>query len=120
MKFDVFISYSRKDSEIVDYICSCFKEHNTSYFIDREDISGGEEFSPVIAEHIEQSTLFLFIGSKNSYASKWTSKELHYALNHKENDAILPYLIDEEPLLQKIEFAVADLNVRNINPHCRQ
>lgn len=117
MKFDVFISYSRKDSEVVDYICSCLKEHNISYFIDREDISGGEEFSPVIAEHIEQSTLFLFIGSKNSYASKWTSKELHYALNHKENDAILPYLIDEEPLPQKIEFAVADLNVRNIKNH---
>ena len=117
MKYDVFISYSRKDREITDQICDVLKENGITYFIDTEDISGGEEFSPVLAENIESCTLFLFIGSKNSYGSKWTPKELHFALNHKESIAIIPYLIDEEPLPQKIEFAIADLNVRNIKEH---
>ena len=117
MKYDVFISYSRKDSEITDQIYECLEYNNISAFIDREGISGGEEFSPVIAEHIKESILFLFIGSKNSYVSKWTSKELHFALNHKENNAIIPYLIDDENLPEKIEFAIADLNVRNIKEH---
>ena len=75
MKYDVFISYSRKDSEVTDQIYECLEDNNISAFIDREGISGGEEFSPVIAEHIKESILFLFIGSKNSYVSKWTSKD---------------------------------------------
>lgn len=117
MKYDVFISYSRKDKEIADQICDVLKKNRITYFIDTEDISGGEEFSPVLAENINSCSLFLFIGSKNSYESKWTPKELHFALNHKESIAIIPYLIDEEPLPQKIEFAIADLNVRNIKDH---
>lgn len=117
MRYDVFISYSRKDAEIADQICDVLKENGITYFIDTEDISGGEEFSPVLAENIGRCTLFLFLGSKNSYESKWTPKELHFALNHKDNIAIIPYLIDEEPLPEKIEFGIADLNVRNIKAH---
>ena len=117
MRYDVFISYSRKDAEIADQICEALKENNITYFIDTEDISGGEEFSPVLAENIGRCMLFLFLGSKNSYESKWTPKELHFALNHKDNIAIIPYLIDEEPLPERIEFGIADLNVRNINEH---
>lgn len=117
MKYDVFISYSRLDSEIADNICDILKENGITYFIDTEDISGGEEFSPVLAENIGNCTLFLFLGSKNSYHSKWTPKELHFALNHKDSIAIIPYLIDDEPLPHKIEFAIADLNVRNIKDH---
>ena len=117
MRYDVFISYSRKDAEIADHICEVLKENGITYFIDTEDISGGEEFSPVLTENIGKCTLFLFLGSKNSYESKWTPKELHFALNHKDNIAIIPYLIDEEPIPEKIEFGIADLNVRNIKAH---
>ena len=117
MKYDVFISYSRKDSEITEQLCECLEDNGISAFIDRDAISGGEEFSQVITEHIKESILFLFIGSKNSYDSKWTSKELHLALKYKESNAIIPYLIDDESLPEKIEFAIADLNVRNIKEH---
>ena len=67
MKYDVFISYSRKDSEITDQIYECLEYNNISAFIDREGISGGEAFSPVIAEDTKESILFLLIGRKNSY-----------------------------------------------------
>lgn len=112
MKYDVFISYSRKDSEIADRICGVLEDNDIKYFIDRSDISGGEEFSSVLIDAIEDSTVFLFLGSKNSYSSKWTSKELHFALNHKDRVAIIPYLIDGEPLPSDIEFKIADLNIR--------
>ena len=117
MKYDVFISYAHEDSEIINKIYECLEENSISAFIDREAISGGEEFSQVITEHIKESILFLFIGSKNSYDSKWTSKELHLALKYKERNAIIPYLIDDESLPAGIEFAIADLNVRNIKEH---
>ena len=117
MKYDVFISYSRRDHEIADRICGVLEDNDIKYFIDRSDISGGEEFSSVLIEAIEDSTVFLFLGSKNSYSSKWTPKELHFALNRKDRVAIIPYLIDGEPLPSDIEFKIADLNIRHIEEH---
>ena len=37
-KYDVFISYSRKDSAIADEICKAFDQVGITYFIDREEI----------------------------------------------------------------------------------
>lgn len=117
MKHDVFISYSRKDSEIADKIYETLTENNITCFIDRVDISGGEEFSPRLAEEIKKSTIFLFLGSENSYMAKWTPKELHYAVRHKDKVAIIPYLIDDKSIPSAIEFLVLDLNIRNIKDH---
>ena len=41
MKYDVFISYSRKDTPITDQICAAFDRAGISYFIDRQGIGGG-------------------------------------------------------------------------------
>ena len=117
MKKDVFISYSRKDMKIADQICDVLKANGITYFIDREGISGGEEYSGVLAESIDSCILFLFLGSENSYESRWTSKEIHYALDHKDNIAIIPYLIDDEPLPKNLKLDFSDLNIRNINEH---
>ncbi|MBP3254388.1 MAG: toll/interleukin-1 receptor domain-containing protein [Bacteroidales bacterium] len=43
-KYDVFISYSRKDTAVADKICAAFDRNNISYFIDRQGIAGGAEF----------------------------------------------------------------------------
>ena len=40
-KYDVFISYSRKDTEVADKICSALDRAGLSYFIDRQGIGGG-------------------------------------------------------------------------------
>ena len=117
MKHDVFISYSRKDSDIADKIYETLTENNITCFIDRVDISGGEEFSPRLAEEIKKSTIFLFLGSENSYTATWTPKELHFAVKHKEKVAIIPYLIDDKNIPLDIELLVLDLNIRNIKDH---
>ena len=35
MKYNVFISYSRKDTKTVDKICNAFDKNGITYFIDR-------------------------------------------------------------------------------------
>ncbi len=117
MKHDVFISYSRKDSDIADKIYETLTENNITCFIDRIDISGGEEFSNRLAEEIQKSTIFLFLGSENSYTATWTPKELHFAVRHKNKVAIIPYLIDDKNIPSEIELLVLDLNIRNIKEH---
>ena len=72
-KYDVFISYSRKDSTIADEICEAFGRVGITYFIDRKGIGGGNEFPLELATSILNSQVFLLLGSKNSYESSLTS-----------------------------------------------
>ena len=66
-KYDVFISYSRKDTLIVNKICDALEEQGIKFFIDRKGLAGGGEFPAELEEAIDSSILVLFIASKNSY-----------------------------------------------------
>ena len=52
MKYDVFISYSRKDTSIAYKICEAFDNAGISYFIDKQDIGGAYEFPEILANVI--------------------------------------------------------------------
>ena len=117
MKHDVFISYSRKDSEIAAIIQKKLKDEGLNVFIDQEDLSGGEHFTPELARSIEESLIVLFLASANSYGSKWTSKEIHFAIEKKEDKAILPYRIDDAEIPSELKLLLSDINWRNIHDH---
>ena len=117
MAYDVFISYSRKDTDVADRICEVFDKVGISYFIDRQGIGGGLEFPLVLAENIASSKLFLFLASENSYNSKFTRNEIVFAFNKKEKNSILPYIIDNSSLPLDLEFVFAGVNWRNIKDH---
>lgn len=117
MKYDVFISYSRKDSDIANRICKAFDEVGITYFIDRQGINGGLEFPKVLAEAIIDSRIFLYLASENSYESKFTQAEITYAFNKKAKDCILPYIIDGSAMPSSLEFVFSAINWRNIENH---
>ena len=117
MKYDVFISYSRKDTAIADKVCAAFDRVGISYFIDRQGIGGGFEFPRVLAENIIGSQLFLLLASENAYASKFTTNEIVFAFNKKPKQSILPYIIDGSSLPLELEFTFAGINWRNIADH---
>ena len=117
MKYDIFISYSRKDTAIADKICSAFDSVGITYFIDRQSIGGGLEFPVEIADAIINSEIFLLLASANSYTSKFTTKEIVFAFNKKQSQEILPYRIDDTPLPLQLEFVFADVNWRSIVEH---
>ncbi|MBR5334215.1 MAG: WG repeat-containing protein [Alistipes sp.] len=116
-KYDIFISYSRKDTAIADKICAALADVGITYFIDRQGIGGGFEFPAVLAENIVNSRIFLLLASKNSYESKFTRSEIIFAFNKKPKNAILPYIIDNSTLPMDLEFVFAGINWRNLTDH---
>lgn len=115
--YDVFISYSRKDTNVADRICKAFDDAGITYFIDRQGIGGAYEFPAILAEAIMGSKIFLYLASRNSYDSKFTQSEITFAFNRKEKGTILPYIIDNSSLPISLEFVFSAINWRNIKEH---
>ena len=116
-KYDVFISYSRRDIDVADNICNALDKVGISYFIDRQSVSGGMEFPTVLAQAICDSSVFLFLASKSSYKSKFTINEITFAFNKKDRNQIIPYIIDGSTLPIDLEFVFAGINWRTIKEH---
>lgn len=112
----IFISYSRKDSDVVDAICKVLPAEEVDVFVDRTGIHGAEDFVSRLANEILLSDLVLFIASRNSYASRYVKKELIYTMD--KGIPVLPYLIDSDPLPDDIAFLLGDINFlkRQDNP----
>lgn len=117
IKYDVFISYSRKDTAVADAIIAAFKNAGITYFIDRQDVGGGVEFPAALARAIRESKIFLFLASKNSYESKFTQSEIIYAFNKKEKRDIIPYIIDGSTMPEELIFTFSAINWRNLKQH---
>ncbi len=108
MEYDIFISYSRADTQIVDQFVTKLTDAGYRVWIDREGIDGGDQFPVRIVEAIENSTVILFFSSANSNASKWTVKEIFYAFT--EDKIIIPIKIDETKYNKKIALNLIDIN----------
>ena len=117
MTYDIFISYSRKDSEVADHIYSALSSAGLNCFLDRTGISGGADFPSVLTEAILESRLMLFLASRNSYGSEFTQKELTFAVSKKGSKFIFPLIIDGSTLPEKLEFLLSDINWRSLSPH---
>lgn len=118
MKYDVFISYSRRDyvdenkqvipENIISKIKDLFDANNISYWFDEEGVFSGDAFAPVIARNIKSSKIFLFISSKNSNASEWTSNEI--ATAHAYKKKIIPFRYDDSVYNDSVIIYIARLD----------
>ena len=117
MKHDVFISYSRKDSEIANAIYKALVDNGISCFMDLEGISGGADFPTVLAEAIMDARVLLYLASEHSYASEFTQKELTFAVNNKGSRFIFPLIIDNSELPKNLEFLLSNINWRILSSH---
>lgn len=117
-KYDVFISYSRKDyvdeqkNVIPDNEVSKIKEALTkagiTYWFDEEGVYSGQNFVEKIVNNIEQSQIFVFLSTKNANESHWTCKEIASA--DEFGKPIIPVRIDKSPYNKKVLFRISDLN----------
>jgi len=85
---DVFISYSRKDSDLVHWILDGLAEQNRDVWVDWEDISLTSNWWKEITEGIENADTFAFVMSPDSVASPTCNFEIAHALQH--NKRIVP------------------------------
>ena len=93
MKYDLFISYSRKDFEEVSALIEKIKAAlpGISYWFDIDGIESGDDFEDKIISAIDNSSYVLFAMSENSIGSKWTKDEVTYAKNTDKK--VIPVLL---------------------------
>ena len=93
MKNPIFVSYSRKDKEIVfPLVQKLESELKVKCWIDRDGIHSGDEFRDKIIQAIDSSEVVLFMLSDNSDSSSYSKKEVEYAKN--TNKKIIPIIVD--------------------------
>ena len=81
---EVFISYSRTDSDFARQLNDALTEVGKLTWFDQENIASGTDFQQEIYRGIENCNNFLFIISPSSIASPYCSDEVEYALKlHK-------------------------------------
>ncbi len=101
-KYDVFISYSRKDyvdehknvipGNEVSKIKEALTKAGITYWFDEEGVYSGDEFAKVIVRNIKASKMFVFLSTVNSNQSEWTANEISTANMLKKK--IIPVRID--------------------------
>ena len=102
MKYDVFISYSRQDKNFVDQLREQLELAGYNYWIDTSGIESGDAFKQNIVKAIKASRVVIYISSKASNQSPWTTKEINYALHNKK--PIIPIRIDNAEYNEVLQF----------------
>lgn len=115
---DVFISYSRKDyvgkdgiplkNSVISEIKTALTAAGISYWFDEDGIYSGDEFSSVLARAIRNSTVFVFVSSANSNASRWTSNEISAAMQFEK--PVIPFRIDDSPYNDSVLMKIISLD----------
>lgn len=108
MKHQVFISYSRKDEEIVGTIKAILDEYQIPYWIDKEGIFSGENYKEVIVDAIEVAKVVIFVSSASSNDSINVIRELGYAVQQQKT--IIPILLDDAQYAKSIRLDIADID----------
>lgn len=106
--YDIFISYSRHDSNVVNEIVTLLEQEGYSIWIDRDGIESGEDFKRVILKAIKESKVVLFFSSEHSNVSDWTAKEIGVAVKYKKY--IIPVKLDNSNYNEASEFDLINLD----------
>ena len=110
MEGRIFISYSRRDLDVVKPIKEELEANGFSCWMDLEGIeSGSEEFTEHLANAIEQSRVLLFFLSVNSQKSRWSLNELRVARDDKKHVVLIRFNNDNMITKFRLEFGGADV-----------
>lgn len=114
MRYDVFISYSRKDyvdenenvlpDSPVKAIMEFLDKNNISYWIDKEGVYSSSQFVELITQAIRDSKMLLFVSSKHSNTSDYTAGEVKEARD--TGKAIIPMRIDDTPYSESYRILI--------------
>ncbi len=105
---DVFISYSRADSDFARRLNHALQTQGKTTWFDQESIATGTDFQSEIYRGIEQSDNFLFVISPDAVNSQYCADEVEYArgLNKRFVTVLHRQVNSEElhPELAKVQW----------------
>jgi WD40 repeat protein len=92
---DVFVSYSRRDTEFVDRLVKELEARGKDVWVDVEGIRDAEVFPAALRAAVEGSDAFVFVISPDSVASPFCEQEVGHAV--ELNKRIVPLLLRPVP-----------------------
>lgn len=105
---DVFISYSRADSDFARQLNDALQLQGKTTWFDQESIASGADFQQEIYRGIETSNNILFVISPNSIHSPYCAGEVEYAVSLKKRIVTVLYrsvpASDLPPALAKVQW----------------
>ena len=102
----VFISYSRRDIDVVEGIVAQLEAAGIEVWLDREDIKPGKQWRKQIVEGIDTAEAFVLNLSPNSAASDNVLKELNLAEEALE-PFVLPVMLNEMKIPDEMRYQLA-------------
>ncbi|WP_333237885.1 TIR domain-containing protein, partial [Microcoleus sp. AT13-A5] len=121
---DVFISYSRADSDLARKLNEELQLQGKTTWFDQESIASGADFAQEIHQGIQVCDNFLFILSPRSIASPYCAAEVEYAAGlNKRFVTVLHQPIDSaelHPDLAKVQWIDFNQNDRDFNANFNQ
>jgi hypothetical protein len=108
MASNVFISYSHKDKNVADAVCSIMEKSGIRCWMAPRDITPGAPFAEAIIDGIKESKVFVLIYSSNSNHSIQVIKEVDRAVHH--GLAIIPLRLEDVPMSKQLEYYVSDVH----------
>lgn len=99
---DIFISYSRKDTEIVKAIYEWLEKAEYKCWLDVNGMFSGVSYKKVIVDAIKRSKVLLFMSSENSNKSRNVVSEVSIAVEYSRK--IIPVRLDMSPYSESIEY----------------
>jgi hypothetical protein len=103
----IFTSYSRRDTEIVDTIAAKMSQAGLRVWIDREAIKAGNAWRVQIVQAIDECSAFVLMLSPNSAASDNVRKEID--LSQDSGRTIFAVMLEPVKLPAEIRYQLAGL-----------
>ncbi len=107
MPTDIFISYSRKDSEQAEQLAELLGSAGLSCWIDKEGIDIATSWSKEIVQAIDQCSAFVVLLSASSNESTNVHKEVSLAAEKKKK--ILPLDLEPVALSEDLQYHLAGI-----------
>jgi WD40 repeat protein len=92
---DIFVSYSRRDSEFVSRLAAALQERGKQVWVDVEGVRDAEVFPEALRRAIESSDAFAFVISPDAVASTFCVEEIEHAASL--NKRIIPLALRPVP-----------------------
>ncbi len=102
MNYNVFISYSSKDSIIASDICNKLEESGLVCWMAPRNIDTGVSFAKAIIEGIKGSHYFLLIYTKDSNESEQVLREVDRAVHFEKK--IIVFKLDDQTYSDSLEY----------------
>lgn len=119
MAHDVFISYSSKNKQVADAICSGLEQRKIRCWIAPRDVPPGGNYGEAIIHAISSCKVVVLVYSNAVNLSAAVMREAERAMHHAK--PIIPFRLEDVPMQPGLEFFLASCHwLDAINPPLEQ